>query len=72
MTNTNRAVPNETVSQADIDRKRRQEAREEAADLARHKADRSLERGLEGTFPASDPVSVTQPARSPQDKRPAR
>jgi hypothetical protein len=72
MDNTNRARPNDAVSQADIDRKRRQEAREEEREASRHKADKSLERGLEGTFPASDPVNVTQPARSPQDKRPAR
>jgi hypothetical protein len=29
----------------------------------------SLEKGLEDTFPASDPVSVTQPGKSPEDKR---
>ena len=31
-------------------------------------ADKSLEKGLEGTFPGSDPVNVTQPAPSRQDK----
>jgi hypothetical protein len=60
------------VSQADIDRKRRQEAREEQRDQDRHRADNSLERGLEETFPASDPINVTQPAKSPQDKKPVR
>jgi hypothetical protein len=29
----------------------------------------ALEEGLEETFPGSDPVSVTQPAPSKQDKR---
>jgi hypothetical protein len=29
----------------------------------------SLERGLEDTFPASDPVAVTQPPKSRSDKR---
>jgi hypothetical protein len=72
MNDRNRAVPNDVVSQADIDRKRRHEAREEARDRGRHRADKSLERGLEDTFPASDPVNVTQPAKSPQDKKPAR
>lgn len=72
MSDRNRATPNDAVSQADIDRKRRQEAREEERDAARHKADPSLERGLEGTFPASDPVNVTQPAKSPQDRKPER
>jgi hypothetical protein len=28
----------------------------------------ALEKGLEGTFPASDPVEVIQPAPSPGDK----
>jgi hypothetical protein len=72
MTNRNRAVPNDTVSQADIDKKRRQEAREEVREESRHKADKSLEAGLEESFPASDPVNVTQPAKSPQDKKPDR
>ncbi len=30
--------------------------------------DDSLEKGLEETFPGSDPVAVTQPPRSPHDK----
>jgi hypothetical protein len=30
---------------------------------------RKLDQGLEGTFPASDPVEVTQPPASRQDKR---
>ena len=72
MVDRNRAVPNDTVSQADIDRKRRQEAREEERNETRHRADKSLERGLEGTFPASDPVNVTQPPKSPQDRKPDR
>jgi hypothetical protein len=29
----------------------------------------SLEKGLEDTFPASDPVAVTQPPKSRKDKR---
>lgn len=31
-------------------------------------AENSLDEGLEETFPASDPVNVTQPARSKHDK----
>ena len=72
MADRNRAKPNDAVSQGDIDRKRRQEAREEERNEARHRADRSLEQGLEGTFPASDPVNVTQPPKSPQDRKPVR
>jgi len=68
----NRAAPNDAVSQADIDRKRKQETREEQRNQERHKADGSLEAGLEESFPASDPINVTQPAKSPQDKKPVR
>ncbi len=36
----------------------------------KHKeADSSLQKGLEETFPGSDPVNVTQPAPSKHDKR---
>jgi len=47
-------------------RARRRRAREE-----KHKQvlDDHLERGLEDTFPGSDPVAVTQPPSSPRDKR---
>jgi hypothetical protein len=72
MDDRNRAAPNDAVSQADIDRKRKQETREEQRDQDRHRADNSLERGLEESFPGSDPVNVTQPAKSPQDKKPVR
>lgn len=40
---------------------------EEAA--RKRRLDRALDEGLEETFPASDPVNVTQPAPSPQDRR---
>ncbi len=37
-------------------------------DERRERLDDALERGLEDTFPASDPVSVAQPAGSVYDK----
>ena len=37
-------------------------------DKQKTQADKSLEKGLEDTFPGSDPVNVTQPAPSKQDK----
>lgn len=37
-------------------------------DKQKAQADNSLEKGLEDTFPGSDPVNVTQPAPSRQDK----
>jgi len=42
------------------DAKRRQELHDEL--------DAALDRGLEDTFPASDPVSITQPPHSLRDK----
>jgi hypothetical protein len=36
------------------------------------KLDEALERGLEDTFPASDPVAVTQPPHSACDKKDAK
>jgi hypothetical protein len=47
------------------------EKRKEQENKRRH-AENSLETGLEDSFPASDPVSVTQPPPSPQDKKPKR
>jgi len=35
----------------------------------RDAADNSLQKGLEETFPASDPVNVAQPAHSKHDKQ---
>ena len=37
-------------------------------DRLNEKLDEALERGLEETFPASDPVSVVQPPPSARDK----
>lgn len=48
--------------EADGKRRRGQDARR------KKKLDDALDRGLEDTFPASDPVSVTQPPPSPYDK----
>ncbi len=35
----------------------------------KRRLDRALEEGLEESFPASDPVNVTQPPPSRQDRR---
>jgi hypothetical protein len=40
----------------------------ENGERLREKLDDALERGLEETFPASDPVSVVQPPPSVRDK----
>jgi hypothetical protein len=54
-------IPNETVTQHEIEEKRRQEAKEEFREEQRRKAEKSLDRALEDSFPASDPPNVTQP-----------
>lgn len=43
-------------------------ADKQTRDTHKKPAEKSLEKGLEDTFPASDPVSVTQPAPSTKDK----
>ena len=48
--------------------KHRRGKRRENGDRQREKLDDALERGLEETFPASDPVSVVQPPPSARDK----
>jgi hypothetical protein len=37
-------------------------------DKPKTESDQALEKGLEDTFPASDPVNMTQPPRSKEDK----
>jgi hypothetical protein len=48
--------------EAEIKRRREQDASH------KKKLEDALDRGLEDSFPGSDPVSVTQPPPSPYDK----
>ncbi|MGE5366797.1 MAG: hypothetical protein ACM3PO_05940 [Betaproteobacteria bacterium] len=48
--------------------KHRSGKQRENAERLNEKLDDALERGLEETFPASDPVSVVQPPPSARDK----
>ena len=59
------AIPKQTVVEEARDDKRERE------DARKRKLERSLEQGLEDSFPASDPVNVTQPAptRRNSDRR---
>jgi hypothetical protein len=41
---------------------------EDAKDAEKRRLDEALEKGLEETFPGSDPVNVTQPAPSKADR----
>jgi len=54
------------VEEARDDKRKR-----EREDARKRKLERSLEQGLEDSFPASDPVNVTQPAptRRNNDRR---
>jgi len=55
---------NVVVDDEDLDDKSRQTEEEKR----RRWLERSLEEGLEDTFPASDPINVIQPPRSVEDK----
>jgi hypothetical protein len=62
------------IEDTDMDRNRKQRGGRQRDDgeRQRDKLDDALERGLEETFPASDPVSVVQPPPSARDKNEAR
>jgi hypothetical protein len=57
-------IPNDTAMD-EVDEKTKR-SREEAR---KRKLEESLEHGLEDSFPASDPINVTQPAPTVRDKR---
>jgi hypothetical protein len=58
-------IPNKAVMENEaLDEKKK---RDDAA--TRQRLERSLEEGLENTFPASDPINVTQPPPTVEDKR---
>src|SRR5262249_55267829 len=46
-----------------------EKSKREAEEARKRRLERSREQGLEDTFPASDPVSVTQPAPGRRDKK---
>ena len=65
-------IPNETEMENEVlEAKRKREEIEKEREDARKRShlERSLEEGLEDSFPASDPINVTQPPPSVQDKR---
>src|SRR5262245_56249148 len=57
-------IPNDTVMENAQDAKKRREAEE----AQKRKLEKSLEEGLEDSFPASDPINVTQPPPARTDK----
>jgi len=52
--------------------KHRSGKQREQSERQNEKLDDALERGLDETFPASDPVSMVQPPPSARDKREVR
>jgi hypothetical protein len=65
-------IPNETEMENEVleaKRKREETEKEREDALRRSRLERSLEEGLQDSFPASDPINVTQPPPSVQDKR---
>jgi hypothetical protein len=61
-------IPNETEMENEaLEAKRKQTEKDDAE--RRRRLEKSLEEGLEDSFPASDPINVTQPPPSVQDKR---
>ena len=58
-------IPNDTVAEHELDDKRKGDREE----TQKRRLERSLEQGLEDSFPASDPINVTQPPKSVGDKK---
>jgi hypothetical protein len=56
-------IPNDTVAE------RERQSKSDRDEERRRRLERSLEQGLEDTFPASDPINVTQPPPTVGDKR---
>ncbi len=59
------AIPQRTVVEEERDDKSKRDREE----VRKRRLERSLEQGLEDSFPASDPINVTQPAPTRRDKR---
>jgi hypothetical protein len=61
-------IPNDSVTANEAADKKRREA-EARRRRQESSLERSLEEGLEDTFPASDPINVTQPPPSTHDQK---
>ena len=57
------ATPKQTVVEEELDDK----TKRDREGVRKRRLERSLEQGLEDSFPASDPVNVTQPAPTRRD-----
>ena len=61
------AIPKQTV----VEEARDDKSKREREDARKRKLERSLEQGLEDSFPASDPINVVQPPPSVLDSKEA-
>jgi hypothetical protein len=59
------AIPKQTVVEEELDDKTKRDREE----VRKRRLERSLEQGLEDSFPASDPINVTQPAPAHRDEK---
>ena len=58
-------IPNKTVAE----NARGEKARRDREEERKRRLEKSLEQGLEDSFPASDPINVTQPPATAEDKK---
>jgi hypothetical protein len=59
------ATAKQTVVEEELDDKTKRDREE----VRKRRLERSLEQGLEDSFPASDPINVTQPAPTRQKRK---
>lgn len=60
------AIPKRTVvEEEELDDKTKRDREE----VRKRRLERSLEQGLEDSFPASDPINVTQPAPTRRERK---
>ena len=58
-------ISNETIAENELGEKAKRDRDEER----KRRLEKSLEQGLEDSFPASDPINVTQPPPTAGDKK---
>jgi len=62
-------VPKQRVVEDELEEEEDEKSKRDSDEAHKRRLERSLEQGLEDTFPASDPVNVTQPAPWHREKK---
>ena len=62
-------VPKQRVVEDELEEEEDEKSKRDSDEALKRRLERSLEQGLEDTFPASDPVNVTQPAPWHREKK---